>query len=121
MLARILEVDDRVKAYPRPGRVTAVMKIRTIGEYYPIEGWVTIDYFHVITHGEEALYAPEGADDLFWSNVLQTLNDQSSLIGHFSNRCIPLLLDPPPPPQEGLDSRYGGTASENTTWQSRTW
>ena len=50
VLARILEVDDRVKAHPRPGRTTAVMKIRTIGEYYPIEGWVTIDYFQVLTN-----------------------------------------------------------------------
>ena len=131
VLARILEVDDRVKAYPRPGRTTAVMKIRTIGEYYPIEGWVTIDYFHIIAHGDLPLYAPEGADDLFWSNVLLNLKNPCSEIqsleieeiGGPVHIAIPLPEGPPPREvfERWLESRCGDSASQNATWQNRSW
>ena len=58
---------------------------------------MAIDYFQVLTHGElpstvvdpdtiplgEALYAPEGADDKFWSRVLEALNDPTALFSRF--------------------------------------
>ena len=121
-LAVIIQVDEDVKARPYGSQDCGAMKIRTIGEDNPVEGWATIDYFHVLCHDSEPLFAPETADDDFWRNVVRNLAEYGTHIGQYyeySLRKLVHLPYPPPPP----DTAEGAApAAIQAVWQDdRCW
>ena len=59
------------------------MRIRTIGDDDPMEGWGTQHYFHVLTHNGIPLFAPQEASDDFWRRVVINLAARGSRIADY--------------------------------------
>ena len=62
------------------------MVVRFSGSYTPWEGWVTQYYFHVLTHDNKPLYAPQQADDDFWRKAITNLAARGSNIAEYWDR-----------------------------------
>ena len=138
-LAVILAVDDtNAKARPYGEEPCAVMNIRTIGEDQPIDGFVSINYFYVLTYNREPLFAPQTADDAFWRNVVVNLAEHGSHFGRYYHQQLqgyvhlPYPQAPPEQPvaQTGSDREwqeprgwqwswnegYGASSSSSSSW-----
>ena len=133
-LAVVLEVRDDVTAKPFEGETCGVMKIRTIGEETPVEGYVTINYFYVLCYDKQPLFAPETADDAFWRNVVVNLAEHESRFGQYYSTQLnayvrlPYPRNPPylaEPADRHLSTSsgwqwggdYGWGSSSTDTWQ----
>ena len=115
-LAVVLEIDDTVHAKPYGKQEQGAMRIRTIGEASPIEGWCSISYFYVLTHQREPLYAPETAGDDFWRSVVKNLVEHGTGIGRYYNTQLRAQVNLPYPLPPPRDEWRG-----SSTWQWQNW
>ena len=102
-LAVILEIDLEAKAKPYGKKECGTLRIRTIGEEHPVTGWCSMDYFYVLTHRGEPLYAPQNAQDDFWRSVVRNLTHYDAQVAryyHTQLRENVYLPYPRPPPLE---------------------
>ena len=119
-LAVILEIDDTAKAKPYGTEECAVMKIRTIGEESPIDGYVSINYFYVLTYNKEPLFAPQTADDAFWRNVVVNLAEHESHFGQYYNQQLQGYVHlpyPRAPPETAEQAAPNRDWRDNRGWQ----
>ena len=94
------------------------MKIRTIGEESPVDGWATIDYFHVLCHRGEPLFAPENASDEFWRNVVTNLSVHDSRIGQYYEDRLKKHVHIPFPAPPPTTAEAPAPAANISHWQS---
>ena len=126
-LAVILEIDETAKAKPYGGtEECGTMRIRTIGEEAPIEGWCSINYFYVLTHRKEPLFAPQTADDDFWRSVVVNLGEHETRIGQYYNEQLKGYVHlpfprPPPAPAEPATDAPSSHWQSARGWQWTSW
>ena len=92
------------------------MQIRTIGEESPVDGWATIDYFHVLCHNGSPLFAPQTASDDFWLNVVN-LGMYENNIGQYYEAQLKKYVHLPYPGPPPVAPETSAPAANTSHWQ----
>ena len=95
------------------------MQILTIGEESPVDGWATIDYFHVLCHNGSPLFAPQTASNDFWLNVVTNLGMYENNIGRYYSRQLQKYVHLPYPAAPPGEPEPAAPA-DNSHWQRDT-
>ena len=120
-LAVILEIDDTAKAKPYGTDECGTMQIRTIGEENPVDGWGTINYFHVLCHRGDPLFAPQTASDDFWRNVVTNLGEYQNRIGQYYNEQLKKYVHLPYPGPPPLTEPSAPAAQSSQLQRASSW